>query len=391
MAEMISGTPVQSSTLIIGAGPAGLAVAGRLSRLGLPYTLIEQSDCVCPAWRSHYDRLHLHTVKEFSHLPHKPFPEHYPLYVPKEKICAYFDDYCREMGIKPVFGETVMEVKRGDAGKWHTRTAAGHSYLSDRVVVCTGYNRVPNRPVWPGMEQYSGALLHSSEYRNGAPWKGKKVLVIGMGNTGAELAADLFEHGAEPSISIRGPVNIVLRDPFGRPAQRTSMLLRKLPAWLGDWIGQQVSHLTVGDLRPFGIKRPRIAPAAQLRRYGRTPVIDVGALPLIKQRKISILPAVRAFTAEGVELADGRSLPFDAVLLATGFRPEVGAFLGDTAGLLNDMQVPAALWNETQPGLYFLGFDAYANGILNHIHRDSERITQRIAAEAGLNREGAQS
>lgn len=369
--------------LIVGAGPAGLAMAGQFHHAGLPYLLLEKAATIGSSWRNHYERLHLHTTKDLSYLPHLPFPAHYPQYVPRQLVVDYLDAYVQQMQIKAECGVEITAIQKTDQ-HWLCSTQSGDRYRARHVVVATGFNRVPVVPSWPGMADFGATILHSRDYRSGKVFAGKKVLVIGMGNTGAELAIDLHEQGAQSFISVRGPVNIVLRDLkfTGRSTQETAILLAKLPVWLGDIIATQVSKLTVGDLRPFGIERPAIPPSRQLRELGKTPVIDVGTVNLIRKGHIQVLPDVSGFLPGKVRFADDRSLPFDAVVLATGYRSQVGDFIEDTTGIFNDFGVPAAVQFPAQhPGLYFLGFDAYSvGGLLRTIRLGSQAILEAIQA-----------
>ena len=377
----------RAETVIVGGGPAGLAVAGRLARLGRPYVLVEKADRVGDAWHRHYERLRLHTVKQTSHLPHRPFPAEAPRYVPRAVFADYLEDYRRAMGIEPRLGEEVVRVGRdGSDGApdepWRTESASGAAFASDHVVVATGFNRVPNAPRWPGMEEFAGTVEHSRSYHRGERWRGRDVLVVGMGNTGAEIALDLCEHGARAAISVRGPVNVVPRDVLGRPTQLTAMLLARLPDRLGDALGIVLRKLTVGDLSRWGIATPDVPPAAQLRLHGKTPVIDVGAVARIRDGSIAVRPAVERFTPAGVRFAGGREGRYDHVVLATGYRSRVEDFLEGGEALLNRHGHPS----EVSPGgrhrgLHFVGFDGYSvGGLLRTIHRDSARAVEAIAA-----------
>jgi cation diffusion facilitator CzcD-associated flavoprotein CzcO len=373
---------LDTDTLIVGAGPAGLAMAGRLAQMGVPFLVLEKGERIAAPWHGHYERLCLHTVKEHSDLPHWPMPEGYPVYVPRLDLIAYWENYARHMGIAPVFGQDVGRIHRAD-GVWITETTAGNTYRSARVVVCTGYNRVPRCPQWPGQEQFEGKFIHSCEYRNAAPFSGQKVLLIGIGNTGAELALDLCDNGARPFISVRGPVNFIRRDVFGRPAQRTAIMLGKLPAPIADFIVRQVQRLTVGDLRPYGIPASPYAPSEQLRRFGKVPVIDIGTIDRIRAGKIGILPDVSHFNRDSVTFSDGRTESFDAVIACTGYVARTEDFVENGADLLNERGYPRSLWfdDASLEGLYFCGFSAPLSGILRNIKIDSEKIAAHIRTQ----------
>ena len=373
---------ISASVVVVGAGPAGLATGARLRRAGIDFEILEAEDRVAPAWHRHYERLHLHTVKETSHLPFKPFEDEDPRYIPRARLVEYFREYAEEMDLEPRLGEEVVEIS-GDGELWHTRTASGNEYLSPHVVVATGFNRVPHRPTWQGMETFRGEILHSREYRRPDPFRDRDVLVVGMGNTGAEIALDLVESGARPTLSVRSPVNIVPRDILGRPTQLTAMTLDRLPDPIGDAIGVLLRRLTVGDLSRWGIETPEDPPAAQLRKYGKTPVIDVGTLEKIKEGAIGVRPGVDAFLAEGVRFTDGSEEPFEAVVLATGYRSKVEELIPAADGdLLNELGHPEpGSADGIHRGLHFVGFDGYAvGGILRTIHRDSEVVVDAIRA-----------
>ncbi len=221
----------------------------------------------------------------------------------------------------------------------------------------------------------------SQEYRTGEPFAGRRVLVVGMGNTGAEIALDLAEHGAQASLSVRGPVNIVRRDTLGRPVQLTSLLLDRLPHRLGDAIGSALQSLTVGDLARFGLGRPAVPPARQLRETGQTPVIDVGTLALIKAGTIAVLPPVERFEADRVVFTDGSGQAFDEIVLATGYQPAMDELLADADGLLDSRGLPPLVGTSMHEGLYFLGFNAYAaGGLLRTIRLDAPKVAAVVAS-----------
>ena len=370
------------TTLIIGAGPAGLAMAGQLAHRKLPFTVLEASEHIGFSWRNHYDRLHLHTVKQYSALPHLPYPADHPTYVPRLQVVEYLEQYAAHFGIKPKFNQNVVGIRRGTSDQWQVQTETD-TFEADRVIVSTGYNRVPNVPELPGQHNFRGIVWHSREYRNGAPFRDENVLVVGMGNTGAELALDLLEHGATPFISVRGPVNLVKRDVFGKPAQPSAIFLSKFPNWFYDFVAGLSQKFSVGDLSAYGLGKPD-HPASYDTRRGKIPVIDIGTLDQIKAGKITVVPGIERVNAKTVTFSDGRELPFDAIILATGYRPGLAPVLGAdlSSRILNERGYPKRLWFDEPDlrGLYFLGFTTPLTGIIYNLTIDSDTIANHVAA-----------
>lgn len=354
-------------------------MAGRLRQAGLDFVMIEKSDRVGDSWHRHYDRLHLHTVKQLSHLPGLGFPDDYPRYVPRRQLADYYAVYARTFSIEPRFGEEAQEVRKSD-GRWLTTTGTGLAILSDNVVIATGLNQAPFQPPYPGEEAFTGRLVHSKAYRNAEPFADESVLVVGMGNTGAEIALDLSEAGVETSISVRGPVNIVPRDLLGRPTQLTARMLARLPVDLGDRIGTLLRRMTVGDLTEYGIATPEIAPLAQLRERGKTPVIDVGTVVAIKEGRITVRPAIDHFGSDRVGFTDGSEGWYDSVILATGYRPMLEGLLPDGQALLDEKGLPRDVAGDgAHRGLFFVGFDNHRpGGVLGTVVEESAQVVDRI-------------
>ncbi|GAB3946238.1 NAD(P)/FAD-dependent oxidoreductase [Spirosoma harenae] len=374
-----------TTTLIIGAGPAGLAIAGQLAHRGIPFTILEASEYIGYSWRNHYDRLHLHTVKEHSALPHLPYPASYPQYVSRLEFVEYLERYVEHFSIKPLLNQKVVRIQRNSSANDHsidwTVQTETDTFTARQVIIATGYNRVPNKPELPGQRNFRGIVWHSHEYRNGAAFREENVLVVGMGNTGAELALDLLEHGANPFISVRRPINIIRREIFGRPVQKTAILLGKLPNWLCDILVGFSQKMTVGDVSAYGLGKPAHPPSYDSRR-GRTPLIDIGTLDQIKAGSITVLPDISQINAKSVTFVDGREFPFDAMILATGYRPGLSAFFDEkiTTQILNERGYPKSLWFNKLPleGLYFLGFSVPVTGVLYQLNIDSERIANHL-------------
>ena len=217
---------------IIGAGPAGLAAAACLKARAIAYRLLEAGPELGSSWRRHYQRLHLHTVKEHSALPGLPFPAHVERYPARELVVAYLEAYARHHGLNVDCGVSLIRATRVDGG-WSLTTSAGE-LRSRTLVLATGYNRVPHQPSWPGQGEFGKTVIHSCMYFNGEPFKNQRVLVVGLGNTGGELALDLLEHGSQVALSVRGPVHVVPRDFLRQPLQVTSIRTSFLPRSVRD-------------------------------------------------------------------------------------------------------------------------------------------------------------
>ena len=370
---------MQVQNLIIGAGPAGLATAGRMRKAGLDFTLIEQTDQIASSWHNHYDGLHLHTVNQLSHLPHLPFPEGYPLYVSKEDLISYYQQYAKTFDIHPVLSQKVTRLAQTDEA-WTVDTEAGTSYAAQNVIVATGINRIPKLPTWEGQDQFEGQIIHAKSYKNAEPYKGRKVLIVGMGNTGAEIALHFARQGDKPHVSLRGPVHFLPRDINGRPTQLTALMLAKIPFGLGDSLGSIIRKIVVGDLSKYGISTPKLSPTKQLKVTGRTPVVDIGTLEQIKKRNITILPDIERFGVREVQFTNGESKPFDLVILATGYYAQIDDFMDDAADFVNKDGLPSqAVFDSTHKGLYFVGFNNYVpGGALGVINSESEEVVNHI-------------
>lgn len=371
---------VRAETLIIGASAAGLAVARCLQRRGASFVLLEKNGVVGGVWRNHYDRLHLHTSKGLSTLPDRPFSRDVPKYPARDQLVDYLEAYVREFDLQPQFGEEAHSVWRAADG-WHVLTA-DNRYRASNVVIATGYARRPHRPTWPGIEAYGGDILHSSQYRNGAPFSGQRVLVVGCGNSGAEIALDLAEHGARPALAVRGPVHVVPRELLGLPILTWSIVLSRLPLPVADILSAPLIRLSVGDLSAYGLRKPPYGPLTQIAQRRRIPMIDVGTVAAIKEGRIAVCPGVERFAEEGVLFADGQTADFDAVILATGYRPALAEFLEDAEKVTDADGVPYISGEESDlPGLYFCGFYVSPAGMLHEIAAEAPRIARQIVGQ----------
>jgi len=374
-------TRVQNSTtaLVIGASAAGLAAAACLKDAGVPFEVLEATDVVGTAWRHHYDRLHLHTPKSASALPGTSMPRDWPRYPARDQVVQYLETYADQHGIAPRFGQAVSSIERADGG-W-TVTTQDTTWRAQHVVVATGATRVPVRPSWPGMEEFGGAVLHSSEYRNGEPWRGGSVLVVGFGNSACEQAIDLVEHGVAAHLSVRSAVNVLPRDLLGVPVLQMGIAMRVLPTGLADALAAPLVRLTIGDITKVGLKKLPYGPNTQIKNDRHIPLLDIGTMDHIKAGRITVHGDIARFTATGVVFADGSSLDVDAVVLATGYRPGLEDLLPEASAVLDADGRPRVSGGPTElPGLWFCGQFVSPAGMLREMGLEAKRIATAIAA-----------
>ena len=373
--------PKVHDLVVIGAGPAGLAVAATLKREGLAPLVLERSS-VGESWRNHYERLHLHTVRSFSNLPGLAIDKREGRWVSRDGVVRYLERYASHHGLNVRPGVDVRKVERSEDG-WRLETG-GEPIHGRTVVVATGHNREPFLPDWPGRESFTGELLHSAQYRNAEPYRGRDVLVVGTGNSGAEIAVDLVEGGAgSVDISVRTPPNIMRREVGGLPSQLVGMSIRHLPAGLVDRMARGMQKLTVGDLRPYGVPAPKEGVYTRVKRDS-VPIIDVGLIRLLKKGLVRGVPAVTGFDGPEVILADDSRRRPDAVIAATGFLRALDGLVGHL-GLVGDSGRPivhGARIHPKAPGLYFIGFTNPISGNLRELGIDARRIARAVKARS---------
>ena len=369
--------PTDGQVLIVGGGAAGLSAGAALKRKGVESTVLDRDDRIGGTWARRYERLHLHTVRRFSGLAHYPIPRAYPRYLHKDLYAQYLEQYAEALGLRVELNHAVRTV-RPVAGLWETVSEQGERRRAPVVIIATGHYNEAVVPRWPGMDGFAGRIVHSRDYVSGRDFAGQAVLVVGIGNSGAEIAADLVEQSASRvAIAVRTPPPIMPRDLFGMlPVQLLGIALTPIPApGLIDRAGAAMRRVAIGDLGKYGLGKAEWGPFTA----HRPAVIDVGFLEKLKAFKIDVRPSLDRFTQRTIVFVDGREEEFDVVVAATGF---------DT-GLAELLEVPDAVKENGRPqfrsgrptphpGLYFIGFDETTRGVLFEANRDSKRLAGAV-------------
>ena len=373
---------VDAEVLVIGAGPAGLAVAACLLRRGIDTLVVDRGESVGETWRSRYDRLHLHTPRVQSSLPGLRIPARFGRWVAKDDVAEYLSVYARRQRIAPRF---TTEVRRLDHdGRLWTATLDDGTLSARQIVIATGYSNSPIRPNWPGQDGFGGEVVHASEYRNARAFAGRDVLVVGAGNSGAEIAADLAEGGAATvRLAIRTPPNIIPRQLGPVPTGLLAIGMEYLPAWLVDPVNRLLQRAVLGDLTPFGMPPPTAGVVAQARATGVTPTIDVGLVECLRAGRVLPVAALERFDGGEVVLADGTRIAPDAVIAATGYTTGLVPVAGHL-GVLDERGYPLVTGPRTlptAPGLRFIGLSNPLKGQLLQIKLHARASARAVAKE----------
>ena len=369
---------MNSQTIIIGASAAGLACAAHLKKRGLDFILLEKSDRVAQSWRNHYDRLHLHTHKGASNLPFLKFPKNTPKYPSKQQVIDYLENYAKNMAINPRFNCEVTKVQV-EKGTWITKTQSGEKYESQNVIFCTGYANTPRSLVKPGLDSFPGKVIHSSEYKNGSEFNGKKVLVIGFGNSACEIAIDLHEHGAETFMSVRSPVNIIPKEILGIPVLTIGIFQSNFPPRISDKLNKPLLKFLIGDFTKYGLRKLPYGPREQIVNHHQIPLLDLGTLDLIKKGFIKIHDDIKNIKGNNVQFQDGFASEFDTIVYGTGYQRGLEKMIDLT--LEEKKSLESSVKNRVDlgsRGLYFCGLYVSPTGMLREISIESKIIADHI-------------
>jgi indole-3-pyruvate monooxygenase len=359
-------------TVVIGAGPAGLATSRELLRRNVDHLVLERGQHPGHTWRHLYDSLVLHTGKHLSALPGLRFPDATPLFPTRHDFVAYLDRYVTTFRLPVRTGADVARVTRqGDT--WSVHTTGGEDVRARAVVVASGIAANPFVPAFPNRDRFRGRVRHSIDYQNPIGLAGERVLVVGAGNSAGEIAAEMARAGARVTLAVRNGAHVVPRDVLGVPIQYLTQPLNLLPARWHRPVAASLGNLIAR------FKSNPVLPPPGPTNCPHVPLIGLHLVNEIRRGAIALKGGIASFTTEGVEFADGSSTPFDEVILATGFRAAMTMFGREAAvdecgfGLRTDRVV-----STTAPDLYFVGHNPDIRGGIYMIGRDARRVAKLI-------------
>jgi cation diffusion facilitator CzcD-associated flavoprotein CzcO len=364
--------PEHLAVAVVGAGPAGLATSQQLRHRGVAHRVFEQGDAPGHTWANLYDSLTLHTGKHMSSLPGLAFPRSAPLFLPRRDFWDYLRRYVLAFDLPVQTAAAVTRLARSD-GVWTLSTSRGvHS--ADTVVVATGIVANPKRPQFPGEERFTGRISHSVSYRRPDPYRGRRVLVVGVGNSGAEIASEIAHAGGEVTVAVRSGANVVPLTIAGVPIQYVAYWVRKLPRVVQERVVGVVRAVTELRHGKPPLPRPSHSPLDAI------PVIGFQLVDAIAAGLVDVRAGVAELTADGARFTDGTLGRFDDIILATGFEPALGLLGGqiqvDPKGFARRQDRVVSV---DQPDLYFVGHNYDATGGLHNINRDARLAAGLIA------------
>lgn len=364
--------------VVVGAGFAGISAALSLRDCGVKVVVLDRAEQVASSWRTRYDDLKLNTGRQFSHLPKRRYQRGTPTFPSRDQVVEHIERHAGGLDIR--CATMVQRIDRGPGG-WRLHTSAG-DIDARHVVVATGYDHTPYIPEWPGMQGFTGALLHSSEYRKPTRYTGKRVLVVGCGSSGMEIAHNLATGGAAKVwMAVRTPPNIMLRSgPVGLPGDVIATPLYHFPRRIADEVARRARLHAMGDLTRFGLPIPDEGPFSRGARLGVAPaIVDMDVIKAVKDGAIEVVKSPESFDGNTVLLVDGTRLHPDVVICATGYRRALESLVGHL-GVLDERGVPQARRGESAaPGLRFVGFLPRPSQI-GYTCKRARRIANEIAS-----------
>ena len=405
------------TVLVVGGGQAGLSIAARCRQLSIDTLIVDREKRIGDNWRKRYHALTLHNQVQVNHLPYLPFPPNWPVYIPKDKLANWFETYVDAMELN-FWTATCLVGGEYDEATARWSVTLRHADGSERVmhprhvVMATGVSGIPNRPELPGLKDFSGIVLHSSQYDDGEAWKGKSAVVIGTGNSGHDIAQDLYSSGAKVTLVQRSPTLITNIEPSAQLAyenynqgtlEDNDLIALSMPLKLARRTHQMITERSkqfdkelLDGLEAVGFRldygEDNTGWQFKYLTRGGGYYFNVGCSDLVAQREIALrqFSDIETFVANGVRMRSGETLAADLIVLATGYKPQevlvrqlfgekIAARVGPIWGFGEGQELRNMYMRTGQPGLWFIA------GSLAQCRINSKFLALQIKAiEEGL-------
>ena len=379
--------------IIVGCGQAGLSIASRLKQQNIDTLVIDKHERVGDNWRKRYHSLKLHNQVHVNHLPYMPFPPTWPTYLPKDKLAGWFEYYAESMELNVWTSTTFLDAQYDEnEKKWNAKIKLSDGFIKlmrpKHIVMAIGVSSIPNRVKIPGIDNFQGELMHSSDYMNGKDYKGKNVVVFGTGTSAHDVAQDLYVHGANVKIIQRSPSMVVNVEPSAQlPYQLYSeglstddcdlittasplAVLKKTHQMLTEKTSK-IDKPLLDKLKNIGFKldygQDNTGWQFKYLTRGGGYYFNVGASDLIAAGKIKVIQFsdILDFTNSGIKMKSDDEFQIDLMITATGYKGQeyvvenlfgksVSDKIGPIWGFDEDTQELRNMWIQTkQPGLWF--------------------------------------
>ena len=387
---VFSGRRSKPDVVVVGAGPAGLAVARELGhRHAISALVVDKADAPAVSWRNRYDNFRLNTNGFLSHLPGQRIPLRCGRWPTRDDMIGYFDSYVRRQNIELALGCEVNRIDR-IAGCWRADTLRGE-VSAPAIVLATGRYRSAAIPPWPGLSRFTGELVHSADFRNAWPFRGRDVLVVGAGNSAADIAVQLAGDGARKVwLAVRTPPHLVRRAIGPIPSDVFLELFARVPARIVDPVIARLNRLLLGDLTPYGFGRPPLGLKATVETRGRIPTLADELAAVVRAGRIEVVAAVAALESDRVILSDGTGIAPEVIIAATGFEPDLDGLVGHL-GILDDRGNPhGGFASDLGDGMFAIGHGIPPNGPLRAIRLAATPLAAQIADYLAVTTKGNQ-
>ena len=381
------------AVLVVGGGQAGLSIAARLAQMKVDALIVDRGERIGDNWRKRYHALTLHNQVHVNHLPYMPFPPNWPAYIPKDKLAGWFEAYVEAMELNYWTG-TEFEGGTYDESTARWTVALRRSDGTKRVmhprhvVMATGVSGIANLPEFPTLRDFGGKVLHSSQYEEGEAWKGRNAVVIGTGNSGHDIAQDLYSSGARVTLVQRSPTLVTNIEPSaqlayalydeGPPLEDCDLIVASMPLSLTRKShiqlteqGRKLDKALLDGLERVGFKldfgEDGTGWQFKYLTRGGGYYFNVGCSDLVVSGEIGLVQFadVEAFVAEGVRMRGGTMLAADLVVLATGYKGQeclvrklfgeaVADRIGPIWGFGSEQELRNMFERTAQPGLWFI-------------------------------------